>query len=66
MSIYETIDLSAERYDQHETHDDVEFILSVIGEQPKRVLEIGCGYGRMVKGGQLKYVFLRLYENKTT
>jgi SAM-dependent methyltransferase len=48
MSIYETIDLSAERYNRHETHDDVEFILSVIGEQPKRVLEVGCGYGRIL------------------
>jgi len=40
MSICETIDLSAERYNRHETHDDVDFILSVIGERPKRIL--GC------------------------
>jgi len=46
--VNETIDLSAERYNQHETHDDVEFILSVIGERPKRVLEVGCGFGRIL------------------
>jgi len=46
--INETIDLSVERYNRHESHDDVDFILSVIGEQPKRILEIGCGYGRIL------------------
>jgi len=48
MSICETIDLSAERYNRHEIHDDVNFILSVIGERPKRILEVGCGYGRIL------------------
>jgi len=46
--VNETIDLSAERYNRHETHDDVEFILSVIGKQPKRILEVGCGFGRIL------------------
>jgi len=46
----ETIEgLSAELYDQHETEtDDVEFILSVIGERPKKVLEACCGSGRIL------------------
>jgi len=48
LVVNEKIDLSAERYNRHETHDDVEFILSVIGEQPKRVLEVGCGFGRIL------------------
>ena len=42
-------DLGAELYDQHETDtDDVDFILSVIGEQPKKVLEVCCGSGRIL------------------
>jgi len=41
--------LSAELYDQHETEtEDVEFILSVIGEHPKRILEVCCGSGRIL------------------
>ena len=48
MSNYEAIDLSVERYNRHETHDDVDFIISVIGEGPKRILEVGCGYGRIL------------------
>lgn len=40
--------MSIVRYNRHETHDDVEFILSVIGEQPKKVLEVGCGFGRIL------------------
>lgn len=47
-NINEKIDLSAERYKRHEAHDDVNFILSVIGERPKRVLEVGCGFGRIL------------------
>lgn len=39
----------ADMYDQHETGtDDVEFLLSIIGQAPKRVLEIGCGSGRIL------------------
>ncbi len=42
-------DLGAELYDQHVTEtDDVEFILSVIGKQPKKVLEACCGSGRIL------------------
>ena len=42
-------DLGAELYDQHETEtDDVKFILSVIGAQPKKILEVGCGSGRIL------------------
>jgi SAM-dependent methyltransferase len=42
-------ELSAELYDQHETETvDVEFILSAIGKQPKKVLEVGCGSGRIL------------------
>ncbi|MCL2816232.1 MAG: class I SAM-dependent methyltransferase [Oscillospiraceae bacterium] len=46
----ETIEgLGAELYDRHETEtDDVEFILSVIGEQSKKVLEVCCGSGRIL------------------
>jgi len=41
--------LSAELYDQNETQtDDVEFILSVIGEKPKKILEVCCGSGRIL------------------
>jgi len=46
--INETIDLRTEGYNRHETHDDVEFILNLIGVQPKHVLEIGCGFGRIL------------------
>ena len=46
--INEIIDLRTEGYNRHETHDDVEFILDLIGAQPKRVLEIGCGFGRIL------------------
>ncbi|MGE5613103.1 MAG: class I SAM-dependent methyltransferase [Bacillota bacterium] len=39
----------ADMYDHNETGtDDVEFLLSVIGQAPKRVLEIGCGSGRIL------------------
>jgi len=42
-------ELYAELYDQHQTHtDDVEFILDLIGKQSKRVLEVGCGSGRIL------------------
>ena len=42
-------DLGAELYDQHETQtNDVAFIISVIGEQPKKVLEACCGSGRII------------------
>ena len=42
-------DLSAELYDQHETDTaDVEFILSVIGNKPKKILEVACGSGRIL------------------
>jgi SAM-dependent methyltransferase len=41
--------LDAELYDQHVTEtDDVEFILSVIGKQPQKVLETCCGSGRIL------------------
>ena len=41
--------MAAELYDQHVTEtDDVEFILSIIGEQPKKVLEVCCGSGRIL------------------
>jgi len=51
MSIKNEInnDLGAELYDQHETQEnDVKFILSLIGEQPKKVLETCCGSGRIL------------------
>ncbi|MCL2286114.1 MAG: class I SAM-dependent methyltransferase [Firmicutes bacterium] len=39
----------ADMYDQNETYtDDVEFILSVIGPQPKKILEVCCGSGRIL------------------
>ena len=39
----------ADIYDQKETAtDDVDFILSVIGKQPKRILEVSCGSGRIL------------------
>lgn len=39
----------ADMYDQNETQtDDVDFLLSVIGQQPKRILEIACGSGRIL------------------
>ena len=42
-------ELGAELYDQHETQtDDVKFILSIIREQPKKVLEVCCGSGRIL------------------
>ena len=46
----ETVDsLGAELYDQHQTQtDDVDFILSVIGKKPKKVLEVCCGSGRIL------------------
>lgn len=38
---------NSEMYDCNETDiDDVEFALSVIGMEPKRILEIACGSGR--------------------
>jgi len=41
--------LSAALYDQHETQtDDVDFILSIIGDNPKKILEVGCGSGRIL------------------
>jgi SAM-dependent methyltransferase len=48
---YETIDglLGAEIYDKHEVEiDEVDFILSTIGKQSKKVLEVGCGTGRIL------------------
>lgn len=46
----ETLDgLSAELYDQHVTEtDDVEFILSIMGKPPQKVLEVCCGSGRIL------------------
>ena len=42
-------DLGAELYDRHHAHThDVEFILSVIGSEPKKVLEACCGSGRIL------------------
>ena len=39
----------ADIYDQKETGtDDAEFLLSVLGPQPKRILEIACGSGRIL------------------
>ena len=39
----------AEMYDREETETyDVEFALSLIGNSPKRVLEIACGSGRFL------------------
>jgi len=48
--INETIEgLGAELYDQHQTQtEDVEFILDLIGKQPKKVLEACCGSGRIL------------------
>ena len=41
--------LGAELYDRHETQtDDVKFIISAIGKQPKKVLEVCCGSGRIL------------------
>ena len=40
---------NAEMYDREETETyDVEFALSLIGDSPKRVLEIACGSGRFL------------------
>lgn len=40
---------NSEMYDRSETYtDDVEFALSVMGEAPKRILEIACGSGRFL------------------
>jgi len=39
----------ADLYDQEETDtDDVNFMLSVIGEEPKNILEVCCGSGRIL------------------
>jgi len=39
----------ADMYDRYETDtDDIEFALSVIGSEPKRILEIACGSGRIL------------------
>ncbi|HIR56149.1 MAG TPA: class I SAM-dependent methyltransferase, partial [Candidatus Gallacutalibacter pullicola] len=39
----------ADMYDYNETDiTDVEFALSVIGTNPKRILEIACGSGRIL------------------
>lgn len=39
----------ADMYERHETDtNDVEFALSVIGSEPKRILEIACGSGRIL------------------
>ena len=39
----------ADMYDWNETYtDDVEFALTLMGEEPKRVLEIACGSGRFM------------------
>jgi len=36
-------------YDQQENHtDDVEFLLNAIGNEPKRILEVCCGTGRIL------------------
>jgi len=41
--------MSAEQAKQHETQAaDVKFLLSTIGEHPKKVLEVGCGCGRIL------------------
>ena len=41
--------LGAALYDRHQTQtDDVEFLLSVIGNRPKNVLEVCCGSGRIL------------------
>ena len=42
-------ELGVDLYEQHETQeDDVNFILSVIGEPVKKVLEVCCGTGRIL------------------
>ena len=39
----------ADMYDQNETEtEDVDFLLSVIGHEPKNILEIACGSGRIL------------------
>jgi SAM-dependent methyltransferase len=39
----------ADIYDQKVTEtDDVEFLLSLIGKQPKKILEVCCGSGRIL------------------
>lgn len=39
----------ADMYDQNETEtDDVDFLLSIVGRQPKQILEIACGSGRIL------------------
>ena len=39
----------ADIYDQSETQtDDIEFLLSVIGKEPKSILEVACGTGRIL------------------
>ena len=40
---------NAEMYEKYETEtDDVDFLLSVIGSKPVRVLEAACGGGRIL------------------
>ena len=39
----------ADMYDQKVTEtNDVEFLLSVVGQTPKRILEVCCGSGRIL------------------
>jgi SAM-dependent methyltransferase len=39
----------AEMYDRNETQtNDVEFMLSALGDEPKRILEVACGSGRIL------------------
>lgn len=40
---------AADMYDQNETYtNDAEFALSLIGKEPKKILEIACGSGRLL------------------
>ncbi len=40
---------NSEMYDCNETEtDDVEYALSIIGAEPRRILEIACGSGRFL------------------
>lgn len=39
----------SDMYDMDQTDmSDVEFALSIVGEKPKRVLEVACGSGRIL------------------
>ena len=41
---------AADMYDANETDTaDVDFALSIVGDAPKRILEVACGSGRILR-----------------